>query len=115
MAAFSGSVFRSDFLSIQPLPSTIRLIIMEATVSPEEFRQVAMGRTASGPGARRGQLRHPDVYGHPDEENIQICQHTYTGRITHYGALTNKDLAQKLTISKEDIHLLKLYNLFVVL
>lgn len=24
-----------------------------------------------------------------DEENIQICQHTYTGRITHYGALTN--------------------------
>ncbi len=115
MAAFSGSVFRSDFLSIQPLPSTIRLIIMEATVSPEEFRQVAMGRTASGPGARRGQLRHPDVYGHPDEENIQICQHTYTGRITHYGALTNKDLAQKLTISKEYIRLLKLYNLFVVL
>lgn len=106
-----------------------------------------------------------------DEENIQICQHTYTGRITHYGALTNmvfqnynvrleqymisdpspyidgeqkwalafgisshplmptsaklllskkrlkktKELAQKLTISKEDIRLLKLYNLFVVL
>lgn len=74
-----------------------------------------------------------------DEENIQICQHTYTGRITHYGALAfgisshplmpttaklllskkrpekNKDLAQKLIISKEDIHLLKLYNLFVVL
>ena len=50
-----------------------------------------------------------------DEENIQICQHTCTGRITHYGALTNKDLAQKLTISKEDIRLLKLYNLFVVL
>lgn len=24
-----------------------------------------------------------------DEENIQICQHTCTGRITHYGALTN--------------------------
>ena len=74
-----------------------------------------------------------------DEENIQICQYTCTGRITHYGALTfgisshplmptaaklllskkrlekNKDLAQKLTISKEDIRLLKLYNLFVVL
>ena len=50
-----------------------------------------------------------------DEENIQICQHTYTGRITHYGALANKDLAQKLTISKEYIRLLKLYNLFVVL
>lgn len=106
-----------------------------------------------------------------DEENIQICQHTYTGRITHYGSLTNmvfqnynvrleqymisvpspyidgeqkwalafgisshplmptsaklllskkrlkktKELAQKLTISKEDIRLLKLYNLFVVL
>lgn len=33
------------FLSIHPLPSTIRLIIMEATVSPEEFRQVAMGST----------------------------------------------------------------------
>ncbi|WP_337437955.1 hypothetical protein [Acidaminococcus fermentans] len=50
-----------------------------------------------------------------DEENIQICQHTYTGRITHYGALTNMELAQKLTISKEDIRLLELYNLFVVL
>lgn len=106
-----------------------------------------------------------------DEENVQICGHTYTGRMTHYGALTNmvfqnynvrleqyiisvpspyidgeqkwalafgifshplmptsaklllsksrlkktKDLAQQLTISKEDIRLLKLYNLFVVL
>ncbi len=45
MAAFSGSVFRPYFLSIHPLPSTIRLIIMEATVSPEEFRQVAMVST----------------------------------------------------------------------
>lgn len=106
-----------------------------------------------------------------DEENIQICEHTYTGRITHYGALINmvfqnynvrleqyiisvpspyidgekkwalafgisshplmptsaklllsksrlaktRDLAQELAISKEDIRLLKLYNMFVVL
>lgn len=106
-----------------------------------------------------------------DDKNYQICGHTYIGRITHYGALSNmvfqnynvrleqymisvpspyidgerkwalafgisshplmptsaklllsksrlkktKELAQQLTISKEDIRLLKLYNLFVVL
>lgn len=106
-----------------------------------------------------------------DEKNFQICGHTYTGRITHYGALTNmvfqnynvrleqyiisvpspyiageekwalafgisshplmptsaklllsknrlkktRELAHQLTISKEDIRLLKLYNMFVVL
>ncbi len=106
-----------------------------------------------------------------DLEHVQNCQHTYVGRMTHYGALTNmvfqnynvpleqyiisvpspyidgeekwalafgisshplmptstkmllskspikkdKALAQKLMITKEDIRIMKLYNMLVVM
>lgn len=139
----------------------------------EEERAVLPGleeqKKGSAPGEKHFDIRmYMDIL---DEENIQICEHTYTGRITHYGALTNmvfqnynvrleqyiisvpspyidgekewalafgisshplmptsaklllsksrlaktRDLAQELAISKEDIRLLKLYNMFVVL
>lgn len=139
----------------------------------EEERAVLPGlegqKQGTCPGEKNFDIRmYMDIL---DEENIQICGHTYTGRITHYGALTNmvfqnynvrleqymisvpspyidsekkwalafgisshplmptsaklllsksrlaktRNLALELAISKEDIRLLKLYNMFVVL
>ena len=43
-----------------------------------------------------------------DEENIQICEYTYTGRITHYGALTRgcgqKPGHENTIVKKNEIH-----------
>lgn len=45
-----------------------------------------------------------------DYDNYHTCENTYWGYMEHYDAL-----AQKLKVSREDIRLLKLYNMLSVL